>query len=65
MKSVKIDLQDLLVVLQAMQENGTTEIVVFDYSGTPAIADSDERDNIITFETFDDDVETKDGDSIH
>lgn len=65
MRKVKISLQDLLVVLQAMEENGTTDIIVFDHNGLPAIADADEQDNIITFQTFDDTKETKDGDPIH
>lgn len=65
MRKVKISLQDLLAVLQAMDENGTTDIIVFDHNGIPAICDADEQDNIITFQTYDDSVETKDGDSIH
>lgn len=65
MRKVKIDLQDILVVLQAMEENGTQEVVFFEKDGLPAICDADEPDNIIMFQTFDSDSETKDGDAIH
>lgn len=65
MKKIKISLQDLLVVLQAMAENGTEEIIFFEKNGVPALSDAEEPDNIITFQTFDPEQETKDGDSIH
>lgn len=65
MKKVKINLSDLLTVLQAMDENGTKEIIFTEYNSLPAIADADEPENLVTFEIFDPDSETKDGDSIH
>jgi len=65
MKKVKISLQDLLVVLQAMDENGTEDIIFFEKNGVPALCDAEEPDNIITFQTFDPEQETKDGDQIH
>lgn len=65
MKKIKIDIRDLMVVLEAMVENGTTEIVFFDHDDLPAIADADEPDNFITFQTFDEEVEDKDGNKIH
>lgn len=65
MKKVKINLEDLLVVLEAMKENGTSEIIFFEHGALPAICDADEQDNVITFQTFDPEAETKDGDAIH
>lgn len=65
MKKIKINLEDILIVLEAMQNNGTQDIIFFEHSGLPAIADADEPDNIITFQTFDPEAETKDGDAIH
>lgn len=49
MKKVKIALEDLLIVLEAMEVNGTKDIIFFDYNGKPAIADADEPEQIITF----------------
>lgn len=65
MKKIKIDIRDLMVVLEAMLDQGTIEIIFFEHNNLPAIADADDPDNIITFQTYDDEVETKDGDSIH
>lgn len=65
MKTVKIDLQDILVVLDAMAENGTQQVIFFEKDGLPAICDAEEPDNIIMFQTFDSEVENKDGDAIH
>lgn len=65
MKRIKLDIDDLLIVLEAMRENGTKNIILFEHEDFPAIADYDEPDNIIAFQTYDDDVETKDGDNIH
>lgn len=65
MRKVKIDLQDILVVLQAMEENGTKQVIFFEKDGLPSICDAEEPDNIIMFQTFDDTQETKDGDAIH
>lgn len=49
MKKVKIDISDLMIVLEAMMETGTTEIVFFEHGDSPAIADANDLDNIITF----------------
>lgn len=65
MKKIKIDIRDLLVVLEAMIENGTSEIIFFEHGELPAIADADDPDNIIAFQTYDEEQETKDGDQIH
>jgi hypothetical protein len=65
-KRVKIDIQDLLMVLNAMVDSaGTTDVIFFEHNSLPALADASDPDNIITFETFDDTQETKDGDAIH
>lgn len=67
MKKIKINLEDLLVVLEAMRENGTTDIIFFEHGDSmlPAICDANEPDNIIAFQTFDPEVEDKDGNAIH
>lgn len=65
MKSVKISLQDILEVLLAMEANGTQDLLIFDHEGIPALADADEPENRIQFQTFDDTEEANDSDSIH
>lgn len=65
MKRVKIDLNDLMVVLEAMKENGTTEIVFFEHGNLPAISDAADMDSVITFQTFDPEQEDKDGNIKH
>jgi hypothetical protein len=65
LKKIKIDVQDLLVVLEAMLDSGTRNIIFFEHNNLPAIADAEDPDNIITFQTYDPSEETKDGDSIH
>lgn len=63
MKRIKIGLEDILVVLEAMHANGTKDIIFFDHEGLPAIADADEPENMITFQTFDDEI--NDADAVH
>ena len=65
MKKIKIDIRDLMIVLEAMLEQGTINIIFFEHNNMPAIADADDPDNIISFQTYDEESETKDGDSIH
>jgi hypothetical protein len=51
MKKVKISLDDLLVVLEAMKDSaGTKDIMFFEFNGMPAICDAEDPDNIITFQ---------------
>lgn len=65
MKKVKIDIQDLLTVLNAMVDSGgTTEIIFFEHNNLPAIRDANDEDSCITFETFDE-SEDKDGNIRH
>lgn len=55
-----------MIVLEAMKtSNNTQEIILFDFNGMPAIADADDPDNVVCFETFDPDRENDDGDKIH
>lgn len=50
MKKIKISIDDLLVVLEAMKEtNNTTEVIIFEYEGYPAITDANDTENVITF----------------
>ena len=65
MKKIQIDIRDLLIVLEAMIENGTNEILFFEHNRLPAIADAADPDNIITFQTYDNEEETKDGEKLH
>lgn len=52
MKKVKISLDDLLVVLEAMRETaGTQDILFFEFNGMPAICDAEDPDNIVTFQS--------------
>jgi hypothetical protein len=67
MKRVKISLSDLLIVLQAMQDDGTEDVIVFEHNGMAALCDADETENIITFQAVDetDDSDESKNDSIH
>lgn len=66
MKKIKLDIQDLLVVLESMIDGGTTEIVFFEHNSFPAIADAENPDNIIAFAPVEDEEEEKDeDDQIH
>lgn len=65
MKKIKVNLDDILIVLEAMKENGTQDVVFFEHEGMPAIADADEPENIVRFQTFDPELEDKDGNAVH
>lgn len=54
----------MVIVLEAMIEQGTTDIILFEYKGHPAIADAEHPDDIITFQTYNED-EPKDTDNVH
>lgn len=54
MKRVQIAIEDLMIVLEAMQGNGTTDIILFEYNDQPALADAAEPENIISFQVTDD-----------
>lgn len=50
MRKVKIPLDDLILVLEAMRDSGgTKDLLIFELNGLPAIADFAEQDNVITF----------------
>lgn len=50
MKKVKISIDDLIAVLEAMRDTGgTSEVIIFDYEGMPAFADAADTENIVTF----------------
>ncbi len=52
MKKVKVPLEDLIQVLEAMRDTGgTTEVIFFSWKGMPALADALSPENIITFQT--------------
>lgn len=67
MKKVKISLDDLLVVLEAMKEtNNTKDIMFFEFNNMPAICDADEPDNVITFQSVTEDGEVnEDDETVH
>lgn len=66
-KKVKISLDDLLVVLEAMKEtNDTKDIIFFEFNGLPAICDAADQDNVITFQTVSEEgVVDEDDEIIH
>jgi len=64
-KKIKIDIRDLLTVLEAMQADGTTDIIFFEHGELPAIADADYPDDVIAFQIYDESQENKDGEAIH
>lgn len=62
---MKISLDDLLVVLQAMKDtNDTRDIMFFEFNGMPAICDADDPDNIITFQSVSEDGEVNEDDEV-
>ncbi len=66
MKKIKISLDDLVTVLDAMKENGTNEIFFFVYNDYPAICDADDPDSVITFQSVNDKGEVnEDDEQIH
>lgn len=64
MKKIKLDIDDLITVLDAMKENGTTSVIFFEYEDAPAMADADEPENIILFQA-DGEVENDPNEAIH
>jgi hypothetical protein len=68
MKKIKIPIDELITVLEAMKESGgTTQIIIFEQNGIPAICDADEQENYILFQTEGEDPgETNDdGENLH
>lgn len=65
MKKVKISLDDLLVVLEAMKETaGTKDILFFEFNGMPALCDAEDPDNIITFQSVSETGEVNEEDEV-
>lgn len=62
MKRIKISIDDLLAVLEAMKENDTTEIIFFEHSGYPAIMDAEDNGQVISFQGVDENGELTDED---
>lgn len=53
MKKIKINIDDLIAVLEALKESGgTKEVIFFEYKDLPALADADEPENIIMFQAI-------------
>lgn len=51
MKRIKLNIDDLISVLEALKESGgTKEVIFFEYKDLPALADADEPENIIMFQ---------------
>lgn len=65
MRKIKIDIRDLAVVLETMIEEGVTEIIISEHRGLPAIADAENPQDLITFQVYNEEEETKDGDKLH
>jgi hypothetical protein len=65
MKKIKIDIHDLLAVLEAMIEsNGTKEIIFFEHGQYPAICDADDPDSIISFASVNESGEVDETDEV-
>lgn len=63
MKKIRIDINDLIDVLEILRENGgTTHVLFFEHNNLPAMADADEPENIIMFQSVDEDG---DGEGLH
>lgn len=56
-----------MVVLEAMRDTSQTEeIIFFEYNGYPAIADANDPDNVITFQSVSEDgTVNEDDETIH
>ncbi len=54
MKKIKVNVDDLIVVLEALKDGGTSSVILFEFEGTPAMADADEPENIILFQASED-----------
>lgn len=64
-KKIKIDIDDLITVLEAMKESaGTESVVIIEHEGLPALADANDMDNIIMFQAVGDEQNT-DEDMVH
>lgn len=65
MKKIRIPLDDLITVLEALRDSGgATEVIIFEYEGIPALVDADDPDNVITFQAIGEDGEN-DEDKLH
>lgn len=64
MKRVKISIEDLLTVLDAMAHEGTTEILFFEHGGYPAIADANDPTNAISFQSVSEDGTVNEDDEV-
>ena len=64
MKRIKISIDDILAVLEAMKENGTVDIIMFELDGLPALTDADDPDSAITFRTVSESGEVDEKDEI-
>jgi hypothetical protein len=64
MKKIKISIDDLLTVLDAMKENGTNEIIFFEHNNMPAICDSEDPDSIISFASVNEDGSVNEEDEV-
>jgi hypothetical protein len=50
LRRVKIDIEELISILEQMRDTGgTQQVILFDHEGTAALCDADEPDNIIAF----------------
>lgn len=57
MKKVKLSLEDLLSVLEAMAMADVKDIIFLEYDGHPAICDADDPENLITFQAINEEAE--------
>lgn len=60
LRKLKINLEQLIVYLTEMKENGAVDIYIYEHNGLPALCDVEEEDNYIIFSTG-----TEDDDGLH
>lgn len=61
MKKIKINIDDLIQVLEVLRDNGgTKDVIFFEYNNLPAMADAAEPENIIMFQSVEGTAEDED-----
>lgn len=50
MRKIKINIDDLIQVLEILRDNGTKNVMFFEHNDLPAMADADDPESIIMFQ---------------
>ena len=66
MKKIKISLDDLLAALEVCKEAGWRNVMIFELNNYPAVADADDPDQVITFQSVNENGEVdEDDETVH